>query len=124
MDIGPRTMSRIIKQDLGLGAFKLQTGQRLTVALKENRKKSRRLLMYGKECQKEFLFTDENNFTVEETFNKQNDTVFAQSSKEACNVMLRFELGHYPASVMVWWDGVTSLHFCENCIKTAARHYQ
>jgi hypothetical protein len=44
-DIAPRTMNRLIKLDLGLRAFKRQTGQRLTVALKENReKKSRRLL--------------------------------------------------------------------------------
>ena len=27
MDIAPRTMSRIIKQDLGFGDFKCQTGQ-------------------------------------------------------------------------------------------------
>jgi hypothetical protein len=33
-----RTMSHIIKQDLGLGAFKQQTGQCLTISLKENRK--------------------------------------------------------------------------------------
>ena len=44
-----------------LGAFKRQTGQRLTVALKENRgKKSRCLLsLYSKVCCKEILFTDE-----------------------------------------------------------------
>jgi hypothetical protein len=41
MDIVPRTMSRIIKQDLGLGAFKQETGQCLTVVLKENRKKKK-----------------------------------------------------------------------------------
>ena len=45
-------------------------------------KKSRCLLsLYGKEHYKEILFTDENIFTVEETFNKQNDTVYAWSSK-------------------------------------------
>ena len=38
MDIAPRTMSRIIKQDLELGAFKQQTGQRLTIVFKQNRK--------------------------------------------------------------------------------------
>ena len=34
-------------------------------------KKSRNLLLYGKERYKEILFTDETNFTVEEIFNKQ-----------------------------------------------------
>ena len=38
MDIAPRTISRIIKQELGLAAFKRQTEQRLSVALKVNRK--------------------------------------------------------------------------------------
>jgi hypothetical protein len=46
-DIAPKTVSRIIKQDLGLGAFKQQTGQCLTIALKGNKggKKSRCLLL-------------------------------------------------------------------------------
>ena len=39
MDIAARTMSRIVRQDLGLEAFKRQTGKHLTIALKKNRKK-------------------------------------------------------------------------------------
>ena len=55
MDIVPRTMSRIIKQDL-LGTFNQQTGQRHTVVLKENRGGgSRPLLLYGKEPYKEIF---------------------------------------------------------------------
>ena len=38
--------------------------------------------------------------------------------------MPRIERGYYPASVMVWWVGVTSLHFCEKGVKTVARNYQ
>jgi hypothetical protein len=41
MDIAPRTKRCIIKQDFGLGDFKQQTRQRLTVALIENRKKKK-----------------------------------------------------------------------------------
>ena len=33
MNIASRTMSHIIKQDLGFGVFKQQTGQHLTIAL-------------------------------------------------------------------------------------------
>ena len=36
-----------------------------------------------KSVNKEILFADEKIFTVEETFNKQNDRVHTQSSKEA-----------------------------------------
>ena len=63
-------------------------------------------------------------FIVEETFNEQNDRVYARSSKEPCELVLGIERGHYPASVMVWWGRVTSLHFCEKGIKTMARNYQ
>ena len=38
--------------------------------------------------------------------------------------MPRIERGYYPASVMVWWVGVTSLHFCEKGVKTVAINYQ
>ena len=57
MNIVLRTMSHIIKQDLGLSNDKEDS---LTVALKENRgKKSRCLLaLYFKEHYKEILFTD------------------------------------------------------------------
>lgn len=86
------------------------------------------LSLYGKEHYKKILFTDEKIFTVEESFNKQNDRVYARSSKEASELVPRIERGHYPASVMVWWgvtyDGVTSLHFCEKGVKTAAKNYQ
>ena len=126
MDIVPRTMSRIIKQDLGLGTFKWQTGQCLAIALKEIGKKKSRcvLLLYGKEHYKEIIFTDENIFTVEETINKQNDRVYALSSREARELILRIE----QTSVMIWqgvsYDGVTSLGFCEKGFKTAGWNYQ
>ena len=67
-------------------------------------------------------------FTPDEKFNKQNDRVYSRSSKEASELVPRMKRGHYPALVMVWWgvcyDGVTSLHFCENGVKTAAKNYQ
>ena len=72
--------------------FKRQTGQRLTIALKENWGGGRlRRLLYTKQSYKEILFRDEKNFTVEETFNKQNDGVYARPSKEARKLVPRVE---------------------------------
>ena len=79
--------------------------------------------MYGKGHNKEILVTDEKNFTVEETFNKQNDRVYAMSSKEAHKLMPRIKQGHFPASMMVWCWGITSLHFCEKNFHTVVRNY-
>ena len=59
------------------------------------------------------------SFTVEETFNKQNNKVYAQSSKEARKLVPWID----PVSV-IWWGGITFLHFCEKGVKTAARNYQ
>jgi hypothetical protein len=59
------------------------------------------LLSYGKKRYKEILFTDEKNFTLEETSISKMIRVYARSSKEVRELMPGIEQGHYPASVMV-----------------------
>lgn len=130
MQISRLSMSRIIREDLGLGAYKRHTGHLLTVDLKNKRKqKSKDLLIrYAGGKHRQILFTDEKIFNVEEHYNKQNDKVYARSSKEASQVVPRIQKGHHPASVMVWWgvsyEGVTNIHFCEKGVKTSALVYQ
>ena len=130
MKIAPRSMSRIIKEDLRLDAYRKTTGQRLTPALRRIRAtRAKRLLQqYASGGHRRILFTDEKIFTVEEKFNRQNDRVYANSSREAAEKIPKVERGHHPASVMVWWgvayDGVTQLHFFEQGVKTKATNYQ
>jgi hypothetical protein len=89
INIVPRTMSRIIKQELGLSNDKHHNA--LLLHLKKIEKKKSRLLLYNKEHYKEILFTDEKKFTVEETLYKQNDRVYARSYKEARKLVLRID---------------------------------
>lgn len=130
MGISVCSISRIIKHDLGLQAYKRHTGHLLTVALKEQRKRKSKALrrQHAKNAHRRILFTDEKIFTVEESFNKQNDRVYALSSRHASELVPKVQRGHHPASVMVWWgvayDGVTKLHFCEKGVKTSAKVYQ
>lgn len=130
MKVSPKTMSRILKKDLGLGAYKRYTRHLLTDKLKEIRRtRSKTLLkIFGKKLYRKILFTDEKIFTVEASFNKQNDRVYARSSKDACDKIPCVQRGHHPASVMVWWgvswDGATDIHFCEVGVKTSAAVYQ
>lgn len=130
MQISQKSMSRIIKEDLGLSAYKRHTGHLLTAALKEKRKRKSKSLLsrYTKNAHRQILFTDEKIFTVEESFNKQNDRVYVRSSREASQLIPKVQRGHHPASVMVWWgvsyEGVTKLHFCERGVKTSANVYQ
>lgn len=130
MKIPPRTISRIIKQDLKLAAYRRSTGHRLTAALRNIRATRAKKLFqqHAKGGYRRILFTDEKIFTVEEKYNRQNDRVYAHSSQEASQKVARVERGHHPASVMVWWgvsyEGVTELHFCQNGVKTKAANYQ
>lgn len=73
-------MSHIIKYDLGLGAFKRQTSQRLTVELNTNSKtKCKELLsLYFAGRYKKLLFTDAKMFTVEKCFNNQNGRAYLE----------------------------------------------
>lgn len=130
MNVAPRTMSRILRDDLHLSAYKRYTRHLLTDKLKEIRRiRSQGLLdKYEAGLYRKILFTDEKIFTIEESFNKQNDRVYAHSSKEAREKIPCVQRGHHPASVMVWWavswDGATSVHFCDVGVKTSAYVYQ
>ncbi|KPJ20472.1 Transposable element Tc3 transposase [Papilio machaon] len=80
-------------------------------------KRCRALLKrYAQKKYREILFSDEKFFSVEESYNKQNDKVYAHSSEEASN------------SLMVWlgvsYWGLTEVHFCEKGVKTNAVVYQ
>ena len=69
----------------------------------------------------EFLFTSKINIYRGGTSNKQNDRVYTRSSKEGRELVPGIERGNCPASMIVWWGGITSLHFYEKDVKTAAR---
>ncbi len=130
MNISLRTISRILNEGLGLKAYKRRTGHLLTPALKEIRRVRAKALLkrYAGDKYRQILFSDEKIFTIEEKINRQNERVYAHSSKEAGAKVRRVERGHYPSSVMVWWGisyaGVTSLHFCKRGVKTTAGIYQ
>ena len=67
--------------------------------------KSKQLLkQYAKGGQRKKLFTDENIFTIDHHFNRQNGRIYTQSSKEASQLVDRVQRGHSPTSMMVWWD--------------------
>ena len=88
----------------------------------------RRLQRYTNNGHRSILFMDEKIFTIEESFNQQNDRVYASSSREPRKVATRVQRAHHPSSVMVWlgvsYSGGTQLHFCEKGVKTGAKVYK
>lgn len=129
MKISQRTMSRIIKKSLGLGAHQRNTSLSLTEGLRQIRAtRAKKLLQqFAKNDYQQILFTDEKMFTVKEKFNRSNDR--AHSPRDPAEKTQRGERGYHPALVTVWWrvtfEGVTQLHFCEQAgVKTQAINYQ
>ncbi len=130
MGLSRTTVKRVLNEDLGLRAYRRKTGHRLNARLMDLRLKRCRALLkrYAGKKYREILFSDEKIFTVEESYNKQNDKVYAHSSEEASNRIPRVQRGHFPSSLMVWlgvsYWGLTEVHFCEKGVKTNAVVYQ
>lgn len=129
MKVSRQTIQKALKEDLGLRALKRGTCHMLTIPQKIARvKKCRSLLKrYGKKKVERILFTDEKIFTVEESFNKQNDRIYARSVKDIPQCQRKVKRTHHPGSVMVWagvsWWGKAPLHFVERGVKVKAKNY-
>ncbi|KAA5709031.1 helix-turn-helix domain-containing protein, partial [Klebsiella pneumoniae] len=104
MGLSRTTVKRVLNEDLGLRAYRRKTGHRLNARLMDLRLKRCRALLkrYAGKKYREILFSDEKFFTVEESYYKQNDKVYAHSSEEASNRIPRVQRGHFPSSLMVW----------------------
>ncbi len=67
-------------------------------------------------------------FSIVESFNKQNDRIYTQPSEDARNKFPRFQRGHHPESVIIWWgisyNHVTLIHFHEKGVKTLDAVYR
>ncbi|TLL55228.1 helix-turn-helix domain-containing protein, partial [Acinetobacter baumannii] len=79
MGLSRTTVKRVLNEDLGLRAYRRKTGHRLNARLMDLRLKRCRALLkrYAGKKYREILFSDEKIFTVEESYNKQNDKVYA-----------------------------------------------
>ncbi|UYV82769.1 WNT5B [Cordylochernes scorpioides] len=68
INLAPRTVSRIINEDLGLRAFKRRTGHLITPALRDIRKVRSKMLLtrHDGRWHERILFTDGKIFTAEE----------------------------------------------------------
>ncbi|RVE44681.1 hypothetical protein evm_010700 [Chilo suppressalis] len=104
MGLSRTIVKRVLNEDLGLRAYRRKTGHRLNVRLMDVRLKRCRALLkrYAGKKYREILFSDEKIYTVEESYNTQNDKVYAHSSEEASNRIPRVQRGHFPSSLMVW----------------------
>lgn len=123
------TIHRVLRNDLGLKAYKLQIRQKLTEPNKQNRLvKCKAILSRIMQTRgRPILFSDEKIFSVSQNFNKQNDRIYAISIEDACKKGRFVGKRQSDESVMVWLgickDGTTDPIFIPQGAKMNAKKY-
>jgi hypothetical protein len=122
-------MSRLIRDDLHIKAYRRSKRHLFTPALKEIRHtRTERLLQWHAEKGDENSHLKDEKIFTSRSSTSQNDNIYAQTSREAKENVPKVHRGHHPSYVVVWWrvsrQGVTPLRFCEKGVKTGARMYQ
>ena len=109
MKTSKESMRRLIRNDLGMKAYKIQKHQLLTTQSKQKRllRSKAMLLRFTGGLHKQIVFSDEKLFTIEQSLNKQNDRILALSKDALPQDTFRVFRTQKPMSVMVW-AGVTS----------------
>ena len=103
-DVSPRTMRRVVHDDLKMSSFTLQKRQTLSAAVKQKRlERSKALLRELKSgTAGEIVWSDEKIFTVEMAHNRRNDRIIGRSAKDIPYDQKTVHRTIQPASVMVW----------------------
>ena len=105
LNTSTQSMSRLIRDDQHMRVHRRSKGHICTPALKEiQQTRAQRLLQWHAENGNKNIFTDEKIFTIEEQYNDQNNKIYAQTSHEVKENVLRVQGGHHPSYVMVWWE--------------------
>ena len=103
-DVSPRTMRRVVHDDLKMSSFTLQKRQTLSAAVKQKRlERSKALLRELKSgTAGEIVWSDEKIFTVEMAHNRRNDRNIGRSAKDIPYDHKTVHRTMKPTSVMVW----------------------
>uniref|UniRef100_A0A3P8TI71 Paired domain-containing protein n=1 Tax=Amphiprion percula TaxID=161767 RepID=A0A3P8TI71_AMPPE len=130
VNISRTSLRRIVKQDLGLKALKMQHRQLISAASKKKRLDRGKMMLQEIQSatDKVMVWSDEKMFTVQAVVNSQNDRVYAHSAQhlpEGCRTHFHRQ---NPAGVMVWAavasDGSKSpLVFIQEGVKVNSQVY-
>lgn len=104
LSISQTSVMRILKNDLGLRAYKIQTEPMLTGEHKEKRIRFANWIRnnFRKEDTMKILFSDEKMFDIDGVYNSQNDRIWAVSRSEADTKGGARQKRKFPQKVMVW----------------------
>jgi transposase len=120
LGISRTSVQRILKNDLGLRAYKIQNEPMLTNEHKEKRTQFANWARknFRKEDTMKILFSDEKMFDIDGVYNSQNDRIWAVNRSEADTKGGTRQKRKFPQKVMVWLGvcskGVSPLVIFEN----------
>lgn len=124
--VGKTTMKIILKQDLGLKAYKKTKIHGLTDAQKVKRYERSKLLLDW-HAGDEIIFSDEKLFLLQESHNAQNDRVYAATLDDIPSNKRNVQRFQNVSSVMVWGAisprGKLPLIFIEKGVKINQKYY-
>jgi inhibitor of nuclear factor kappa-B kinase subunit alpha len=130
LNVKKTSLHRLMKNKLGLKAYKLRRRQGLTkktIVKRLERCKALLSRFDDKHCRKIF-FTDEKLFRIKSTFNNQNDRVWSKSISSIPKNILIIPKFQNTINLMVWGGissmGKTKLIFVEEGVKINARVYK
>ena len=130
-NISIRSIQRILRNDLGLFAYKKIREPKLTDEHKDKRKKFANWIRtnFRKEETMKILFSDEKLFDIDGVvYNSQNDRVWAVSRGEADKQGGIKQTPKFPEKVMIWLavcsKGVSPLVIFENATVDHSRYIQ
>lgn len=126
LKISETTFRRLVKEDLGLKAYKRRKIHGLTNKNKDERvKRCKRLLR--RHANSDILFSDEKMFVLQEVFNPQNDRFYATSFHETPPTIKSVQRFQNHSSVMVWGavskKGRLPLLFIDKGVKVNKEYY-
>lgn len=104
LEISRTSLRRIMKNKLGVKAYKIQKVQDLNAAQKKVRLERAKALKarHTRSELNNLVFSDEKIFTVQQIVNKQNDRVYLKDRSSIGNEHLFAFRKQKPASLMVW----------------------
>lgn len=102
--MSPRSIRRILKEDLGLHPYKKRQLHGLTSAQEDKRLvRSKELLsLHGDQDLEKIVFSDEKFFGVEEKLNSQNTRIYSLAIEDIPEEIRTVQRFQYEQKVMVW----------------------
>ena len=103
MNTSRESIRRLVRNDLGMEAYKLHKLQLFTQLNKQKTLKRCKAMIfrYTDGRHKQILFSDEKLFTVEQAINKQNNRILATDRNRLPQSTFKVSRTQKPASVMV-----------------------